>query len=185
MSADNVTPKDPGLEPTRFAELLIGPGVLVFAEREYIVDDCWKGIGHYSQTSLDLTYEGYQDDLLEAGVITEAMLVPPGKGSHYRDPGGRSVRISRRCRAQGGKPLQYMVVRRHMSIEELPRWPQGRQALAAYDRHAAWSAALSVFLRAGGRRMSTRGAPEPAALPRVTKPPTSLRLVIDNTRVQS
>lgn len=69
-----------------------------------------------------------------------------------------------------------------MSIEELPRWPQGARALAAYDRHAAWSAALSVFLRAGGRRMSATAPPEPAAPPTMTKQPTFLRLVVDNTR---
>lgn len=181
MSTDNVTPEDPGPKPSRFAELLIGPGVLVFVELDYVGgDQVW------SRAALDLTYEGYQDDLLSAGIITEAMSVPPGKGSHYRDPNGRNIRISRRWRAKDGKPFQYMVVRRHMSIEELPRWPQGRQALAAYDRYAAWSAAQSVFLR--GRRphsMKASAPPEPAAPPTVRNSPTFLRLVVDNTRVQS
>ena len=152
MRADN-TPIDPGPEPAWFAELLIGAGVLVFAERVLLLDDA--GV-KYSQTALDLTYEGYEDDLLSAGVITEAMLVPPGSGKHYRDPSGRSVRISRRWRGGcggSGTPTRYMVVKRRMSIEELPRWPAGPWALAAYDRYLAWSTAQSEFLRLGGRAL--------------------------------
>lgn len=145
MRADN-TPIDPGPEPAWFAELLIGAGVLVFAERDYLGD------GKYSQTALDLTYEGYEDDLLSAEVITDAMLVLPGKGSHYRDPSGRSVRIWG-CRVSG-TPLRYMTVKRRMSIEELPRgWPAGPEALTAFDRHLAWSTAQSEFLRLGGRAL--------------------------------
>jgi hypothetical protein len=177
MSAKTVTPEDPGPEPAWFSELFIGAGVLVFAARDYVRD------GEYSRTALNLTYEGYQDDLLSAGVITEAMLVPPGKGKHYRDPNGRNVRISRRWLAKDGEPFpfRYLRVTRHMTTEELPRWPQGLQALAAYDRHADWNEALAVYLRAG---VNASAPPESAAPPTATKPPTFLRLVVDNTRVR-
>jgi hypothetical protein len=183
MSAGRVTPEDdPGPEPTRFVDLDIGPGVLVFAERDYVG-------GVWSRAALDLTYEGYQDELLSAAIITEAMLVPPGNGHHYCDPNGRNVRISRRWRAQYGKPLTvpYLKVTRHMSTEELPRWPQGREALAAHDRYHAWSAAYSAYLRAGRpvNASSPLESSEPAATSAAAKPrPAFLRLVIDNTEPQ-
>lgn len=179
MSAEDAMPS---AMPVHFVELAIGFGVLVFAERNYCCD---KG---YSQTHLDLTYEGYPDDLLRARIITSRMLTAPGKGHHYTDPGGRNVRIARRWveRDGDGQPYRYLTVGRQMDVDELQRWPSGPAALAAYDRWFAWERAEAK--RRGnppGWVEAAHSVPDEAAptlVDSMRPPRPALRLVIDNTR---
>lgn len=169
MSADNVTPIDEqeGAEPQWYVTLPQSPEILVFVTRIREYDS--RTNTDIETGTVELRYDGWLEELLAAAIITEAMVVPPGKGHHYCDADGRSVGISRRWVEKEGQPRRYLVVKRAIRVGELPAWPSASKALAAHDRHDEW-------LRM--RYPKHYGYMAPAAEP--TR--SSLHLIVGNTR---
>jgi len=83
-----------------------------------------------------IRYSGWPKDLVAAGVITRAMVLPSGK--HPRAADGCGIRIRRYFRLKRGRPQRYLAVFRGVPAALVDRFPGVREAIKAKERYLAW-----------------------------------------------
>jgi hypothetical protein len=127
---------------------------------------------------VEIEYAGWPDELVAARVMTPEMATPTGK--HHRDPCGDKVYITRYFRlGADGAPRRYCKIRRYKPLHTVGRWPGASEALVAYEKYLAWDKKRRPWAH-DEEQIATMLGTAPASAPR-----PALRLVVDNTRVQS
>lgn len=96
----------------------------------------FAGITVLAQTLGGVRYAGWPDELLAAGIINAAMVLPTGK--HLRTPDGLKVSVARYWRQRDGAPSKFFQVAVRGAPELLLRWPGVCEARAAYERYCRW-----------------------------------------------
>jgi hypothetical protein len=144
----------------------------------------------YPDSTAFLHYSGWPEDLLAAGIITQAHLRPTDKGWRSRPAhdGGR-IAVARRwkVRERTGKPARYFDVKLERPITAVAQWPGALEALAARERYDAWHRAQYPDAHMSPEQAAERRAIVLGALEQKTREERrpSLRLVVDNTRKSS
>ena len=123
---------------------------------------CW----HLSEDPMPLTYYGWPEDLIAAGIMPADMREPNGK--HFKDANGNSIHRIRYWKQRAGGIERYFKIHREVPAARLGELPGAREAVAA-------RAALNAWDEPAQRQREQRE--QPPARP-------ALRLVVDNDRVQ-